>query len=351
MAAGGFRTFVAGETLDEDKINDFLMQGVLVFANATARDAAITAPVHGQFAFRKDDNALEFYDGTGWEPVAAALNEIDFLVVAGGGGGGNGRATNEAGGGGGGGGYRCSVSGEDTGGGLSAETTAFIADGVYPLIVGAGGASLTVGSLSIFGTVASAGGGQGGRRSGVGAEASGGAGGCGGGGTINSGNNVAGAGGTGVVGQGFAGGAGVLGTGNGGGGGGAGAVGQLASAGRNGGAGVTSSITGAAIARAGGGGGAAQSGGLAGGVDGGGNGAGAATGNGSSGTVNTGGGGGGSTDDGPGGQGGSGVIVFKASPSVSISFSAGVTHTTATVGTKTAYIVTAAGPTDTVTIG
>jgi len=72
MAAGGFRTFVAGETLDEEKINDFLMQGILVFDDATARDAAITAPVEGQFAFRKDDDVVEFYDGTGWVELAAA---------------------------------------------------------------------------------------------------------------------------------------------------------------------------------------------------------------------------------------------------------------------------------------
>ena len=28
MAAGGFKEFVAGETLDQDEINDFLMLGV-----------------------------------------------------------------------------------------------------------------------------------------------------------------------------------------------------------------------------------------------------------------------------------------------------------------------------------
>jgi hypothetical protein len=42
MAAGGFKEFVAGETLDEDEINDFLMQGVLVFAGTAARGSAIT---------------------------------------------------------------------------------------------------------------------------------------------------------------------------------------------------------------------------------------------------------------------------------------------------------------------
>jgi hypothetical protein len=39
------------------------MQGVLVFADAAARDAAITSPAEGQFAFTKDDNSLFYYMG------------------------------------------------------------------------------------------------------------------------------------------------------------------------------------------------------------------------------------------------------------------------------------------------
>ncbi len=66
MAAGGFRTFVAGEVLDEDDINNFLMQGVLVFADSTARDAAIGTPVEGQFAFLTDTDELTFYDSSSW---------------------------------------------------------------------------------------------------------------------------------------------------------------------------------------------------------------------------------------------------------------------------------------------
>ena len=70
MAAGGFKEFVAGETLDQDEINDFLMQGVLVFAGTVARGSAITAPVEGQFAFLKDSDALTFYDGTQWTELS-----------------------------------------------------------------------------------------------------------------------------------------------------------------------------------------------------------------------------------------------------------------------------------------
>jgi hypothetical protein len=42
------------------------MQGVLVFANATARDAAITSPQEGQFAYLKDTNVTTYYTGSAW---------------------------------------------------------------------------------------------------------------------------------------------------------------------------------------------------------------------------------------------------------------------------------------------
>jgi hypothetical protein len=63
----GFKTFVAGEILTAADVNSFVMgQMVAIFADATARDAAITSPVHGQFVFRKDDKVLEFFDGSVW---------------------------------------------------------------------------------------------------------------------------------------------------------------------------------------------------------------------------------------------------------------------------------------------
>lgn len=66
MPAGGFRTFVAGEVLDEGDINDFLMQGVLVFGGTAERGSAIGTPIEGQFSFLTDTDTLEFYDGSSW---------------------------------------------------------------------------------------------------------------------------------------------------------------------------------------------------------------------------------------------------------------------------------------------
>jgi len=67
MAAGqGFKTFATGDVLSAADVNGYLMQGVLVFATAAARDAAITAPQAGQTAYLKDTNTIVSYSGSAW---------------------------------------------------------------------------------------------------------------------------------------------------------------------------------------------------------------------------------------------------------------------------------------------
>ena len=67
MAAGlGFKTFTTGEVLSAANVNGYLMQGVLVFASAAARDSAITSPQEGQFAYLKDTNVTTYYTGSAW---------------------------------------------------------------------------------------------------------------------------------------------------------------------------------------------------------------------------------------------------------------------------------------------
>jgi len=119
--------------------------------------------------------------------------------------------------------------------------------------------------------------------------------------------------------------------------------------GQNGGAGVSSSITGSAVTRAGGGGGAGRGGESAGSGGAGGGGDGSVAGNGVAGTANTGsGGGGGST---VGGNGGSGIVIFTLPSRNVVSFSAGVTQSSAVVGVNRVYTVTATSTTsETVTI-
>jgi len=67
MAAGlGFKTFATGDVLSAADTNGYLMQGVLVFASAAARDSAITSPQEGQFAYLKDTNVTMYYTGSAW---------------------------------------------------------------------------------------------------------------------------------------------------------------------------------------------------------------------------------------------------------------------------------------------
>ena len=70
MAAGlGFTTFNTGDVLTAAQVNGYLMQGVLVFATTTARDAAITAPQAGQVALTKDTNTIWKYTGSAWANI------------------------------------------------------------------------------------------------------------------------------------------------------------------------------------------------------------------------------------------------------------------------------------------
>jgi hypothetical protein len=81
MAAGqGFKTFVTGEVLTAGDVNGYLMQGINVFATTTARDAAITAPAEGQFAFTKDTNGLWYYDGAAWV-ASGATGDIEGVTA------------------------------------------------------------------------------------------------------------------------------------------------------------------------------------------------------------------------------------------------------------------------------
>ena len=331
------KVFTAGEVLTSADVNTYLMnQTVMTFAGTAARGSAIGSATEGMVTYLADSDTFEFWDGSAYQPFGgerAILTEA--LVIGGGGGGGS-----AIGGGGGAGGYRCNVVGELSGGSATAEASFYLTSGSYPIMVGAGGSTNTRGSDSQIATFYSVGGGSGAAFSAIRATTGGSGGGGSGGGDGDTGSNGV----LGVPRQGRDGGnrSHVTGTDrrSGGGGGalanGANATTTVAGAG---GAGISSSITGTAVTRGGGGGGTAAGGtNGTGGTGGGGN-------AGSAGAANTGGGGGG------GASGGSGIVIFRVESSASVSFSGGVSHTTTTVDNKTAYRVTAAGPTDTVTIG
>lgn len=82
MAAGlGFKTFNTGEVLTSADVNGYLMQGVLVFASEAARNAAITSPQEGQFAYTKDNNSLWYYTGSAWA-ASGATGDIEGITTS-----------------------------------------------------------------------------------------------------------------------------------------------------------------------------------------------------------------------------------------------------------------------------
>jgi len=88
MAAGlGFKTFVTGDVLTAADTNGYLMQGVLVFATAAARDSAITSPQEGQACYLKDTDAVMTYSGSAWVAVGSTpglslINTTTFSAVS-----------------------------------------------------------------------------------------------------------------------------------------------------------------------------------------------------------------------------------------------------------------------------
>jgi hypothetical protein len=338
------KVFTAGEVLAAADVNEFLQdQAVMTFAGTAARGSAIPTPTEGMLTYLADSDSFEFFDGTSFVPMASDPPLLEYLVIGGGGGGAK-TGNSQGGGGGGAGGYRTNVSGQLSGGSVTAELALpFQLNTAYPITVGAGGASVTVGdtagnrgSRSVLCAITSQGGGGG--RSLNRDNATGGSGG--------GGNQIINTRGLGIVSEGTDGGLGPLTTGinAGGGGGGAGVAGPIGATTNNGtagGAGLSSNITGSGVTRAGGGGGGGQTTGGAGGAGGGGAGGGGA---GVAGTVNTGGGGGGASS-GNSGAGGSGVVIFSVVTGTTVTFSGGVTETNSTVSGRQVYVVTATSTT------
>jgi len=67
-----YKVFANGNTLPASDLQTNLMQQVIaVFADATAREAAITSPVNGQFAYLTGTSNLTKYTGAAWQNAIA----------------------------------------------------------------------------------------------------------------------------------------------------------------------------------------------------------------------------------------------------------------------------------------
>ena len=62
----GFKDFTTGEVLTAADVDGYLMQGIWVFANAAARDAAVTSPQEGNSCYLKDTDVIQVYSGSSW---------------------------------------------------------------------------------------------------------------------------------------------------------------------------------------------------------------------------------------------------------------------------------------------
>lgn len=76
MAEGlGFIEFTTGDVLSAAAANGYLAsQTVMVFANSTARTAAITTPYEGMMSYLKDTNSVEYYSGSAWVAVSGGAS-------------------------------------------------------------------------------------------------------------------------------------------------------------------------------------------------------------------------------------------------------------------------------------
>ena len=66
----GYKTFNTGDVLTAAQVQYYLQnQSIMYFADAAARDAALTAGIRqeGMFAYLADTNATQYFDGTTWQ--------------------------------------------------------------------------------------------------------------------------------------------------------------------------------------------------------------------------------------------------------------------------------------------
>jgi hypothetical protein len=82
MAGKGKKTFVAGEVLIAQDVNEYLMdQTVMNFASSAARSSAIPTPTQGMVSYQKDTDAIEAYDGSKW--VTRVSTSVPLAIATG----------------------------------------------------------------------------------------------------------------------------------------------------------------------------------------------------------------------------------------------------------------------------
>ena len=75
----GFKVWSTGDLVNASDFNNYLQeQVIMVFADASARNSAITSAEEGMFAYLSDTNDLTYFDGSSW---ASYIGEGDITGV------------------------------------------------------------------------------------------------------------------------------------------------------------------------------------------------------------------------------------------------------------------------------
>jgi hypothetical protein len=78
----GFKVWTTGDLVNASDFNSYLQEQVIMrFANATARDSAVSSAEEGMFCFLQDSNTLQFYDGSSWTSFIGE-GDITSIVTA-----------------------------------------------------------------------------------------------------------------------------------------------------------------------------------------------------------------------------------------------------------------------------
>lgn len=77
-----YKVFTNGSPLPASDLNTYLMnQSVMVFANSTARSAALTSPTEGMTTYLEDTNKVEVWTGAAWTDINDNTAAIPKSVV------------------------------------------------------------------------------------------------------------------------------------------------------------------------------------------------------------------------------------------------------------------------------
>lgn len=87
MAITGTKSFTAGEVLTAANVNQYLMRGVKVFADAATRTAAYGGAgeptlEEGEASYLMDTNSLEVYNGSAWIGVGGGADILQVQIFS-----------------------------------------------------------------------------------------------------------------------------------------------------------------------------------------------------------------------------------------------------------------------------